>query len=62
MAEYTYRGKPCTAGHWFVAGLDRVNGSGGILEWCASEQDALDVMTRMNRGSRFTDLSVGLDE
>ena len=57
---YTYRNLPCTAGSWYVAGRDRVNGGSGILEWCTTEEDANRVAAAMHRDYRFVNLSVGL--
>ena len=58
--EYTYRNLPCTSNPWYVSGLDRVTGAGGILEWCLSEADALNTMAQMNKDYRFTNLHVDL--
>ena len=61
MIEYKLRNLPCTAGRWYVAGTDRLNGAGGILEWCTSEADANRVMAEMHRDPSFANLSVGCE-
>lgn len=60
--SYEYRNLPYTVGRWYVAGQDRRDGGGGILEWCASKEDAHQVLEQMRQDTgRFARLGVGFD-
>jgi hypothetical protein len=55
---YQYRGWPCNIAPdselWTVSGTDYLDGSGGVLEWCASKEDANALITLMRQdGNRF---------
>lgn len=59
---YTYRGLPCSIAPdrqlWAVSGQDRMDNSGGVLEWCYDMADAMEVLEKMARHpGRFTNLS-----
>jgi hypothetical protein len=60
--SYRYRGLPCTAGRWAVAGKhldeDGDHVGGGVLEWCTSQDDARERMFLMGSDPQFTDLKV----
>ncbi len=61
--SYTYRGfrANCADPAWYVAGTDsngEYSGS-GILEWCTSEEDAIDRLYIMQKYARFTELKIG---
>lgn len=56
--KWKYRNLPCTAGNWCITGTDMSNRSSGVLEWCTSEQDALDMWRQMRQFSQFADLRV----
>jgi len=63
---YTYRGLPCdiapASERWVVGGHDRMNSSGGVLEWCFDMNDALVVLEAMNRHpGRFSGLNAHPD-
>jgi hypothetical protein len=58
---YVYRGLPCSIAPdeqlWTVGGQDRMDNSGGVLEWCYDMQDAMAVLEAMARHpGRFTNL------
>jgi hypothetical protein len=57
--DYEYRGYPCSVVEdpWYVGGED-VRGGSGILEWCTSEQDALDRLALMKKHKRFVALRI----
>ena len=59
---YVYRGLPSSIAKdkdlWVVAGLDRMTGASGVLEWCHDVRDALDVFEEMTRHpGRFANLT-----
>ena len=58
--DYIYRGYPINVSEegWHVGGDDRRDGGGGVLEWCESEEDAKDRLTKMKKHFRFQNLSV----
>lgn len=61
---YRYRGWPvsyCDAGSvWMVSGVDHLNGSSGVLEWCCSEDDANALVAEMRKDHRRFTLVVSL--
>jgi hypothetical protein len=50
---YDYRGLPCSIAPdsqlWVVAGLDKLSGGSGVLEWCYDVKDAHEVFKAMAR-------------
>lgn len=61
VKPYRYRGLPCTIAapseRWCVAGLDELNGGGGILEWCINESDAQSMLAQMREFPQFKHLT-----
>ena len=57
---YIYRSLPCNIQPdydlWCVVGIDTLDGSGGVLEWCYSREDSLTVLADMQKYPQFTDL------
>lgn len=58
---YEYRGLPCSIAPdeqlWCISGVDKLDNSGGILEWCYDEEDANERLQMMSRyPERFTGL------
>lgn len=58
---YEYRSLPCSIAPdeelWCVSGADKLDNSGGILEWCYDEEDAKEVLRKMSQyPDRFSDL------
>lgn len=58
---YEYRGLPCSIAPdeelWCISGADKLDNSGGILEWCYGEGDAKEVLQKMSQyPDRFSDL------
>lgn len=53
---YKFRGLPSTGMNWCVCGC--YSSSGGVLEWCYSEEDAHTLMGRMQQDPRFRNLHV----
>ena len=59
---YKYRDFPCTIcdkDEWCVSGKDTLKGSGGVLEWCYNEEDAIERLKIMQQYAQFEDLSIG---
>ena len=59
---YVYRGLPCSIAKdqdlWVVAGLDKMTGGSGVLEWCHDVRDAMDIFEEMRRHpGRFANLT-----
>lgn len=59
---YVYRGLPSSIAKdkdlWVVAGLDKMTGASGVLEWCYDVRDALGVFEEMTRHpGRFANLT-----
>ena len=59
---YRYRGLPCSIAEderlWCINGGDRLNGGGGVLEWCYDADDAKCRLERMREHPyQFRDLS-----
>ena len=57
--QYVYRNYPCTIGNWYVEGEDKINGGGGVLEWCSSKVDADEMYYTMIRTGEFSGLATG---
>lgn len=51
--DYQYRNFPCSiqpdSALWCVSGADIRTGASGVLEWCRSKLDAIEVLSRMGR-------------
>lgn len=61
---YTYRGLPSNIVPdeklWCVSGIDALNKSAGILEWCYNETDAKQLIKDMRASDQFCGLSANL--
>jgi hypothetical protein len=59
MAQYKYRNLPFTGDEgWQVCGVDTINKSMGVLEWCHNEADAKWIYDAMVAASgQFNSLS-----
>lgn len=58
---YECRGLPCSIAPdgelWCVSGADKLDNSGGVLEWCYDEEDAKEILQKMNQyPDRFSNL------
>ena len=55
--QYVLRGFSYQPDGWHVSGQSEHAGA-GVLEWCFSKEDAEDVIFRMQKDKRFSNLKV----